>query len=88
MKKHIRVYLKAMAYIPGEWIPCEICQSKAVDVHHIEARGMGGSKTKDTPENLMGLCRSCHDQFGDVPETKMYLQTIHERHLRLRGFKK
>jgi hypothetical protein len=60
MKNHTKVYLKGMGYDTTDWIPCEVCQSKAVDIHHIESRGMGGSKHADTIENLMALCRTCH----------------------------
>jgi len=42
-------------------MPCEICSNPSVDVHHIEAKKMGGSKLLDYIENLMGLCRVCHD---------------------------
>ena len=63
------------------YIPCEVCDSKAVDIHHIEARGMGGSKEADTIENLMALCRNCHIIYGDVKHHKEWLKHIHERKL-------
>jgi 5-methylcytosine-specific restriction endonuclease McrA len=81
MKNHTKVYLKAMGYDTTDWIPCEVCQSKAVDIHHIEARGMGGSKHADTIENLMALCRECHVNLGDKTEYKERLQATHNHHL-------
>ena len=35
---------------------------EAVDIHHIEARGIGGDPRghKNQIENLIALCRSCH----------------------------
>ena len=40
---------------------CFMCQKwEAVDIHHISAKGMGGSKCKDYIENLTALCRACH----------------------------
>ena len=30
-----------------DFIPCGNCKDVAVDVHHIDSRGMGGSKCKD-----------------------------------------
>jgi 5-methylcytosine-specific restriction endonuclease McrA len=60
MKKHTKVYIDYFEYCEQDFIPCEMCGTKAVDVHHIEPRGMGGSKTKDYIENLVGLCRKCH----------------------------
>lgn len=70
MKRHTRVWLKSRGYyapnmLPNDLnIPCEFCRVRSiVDINHIEPRGMGGSKTKDTPENLIGLCRYCHNEF-------------------------
>jgi 5-methylcytosine-specific restriction endonuclease McrA len=81
MKNHTKVYLKAMGYDTTDWIPCEVCQSQAVDIHHIEARGMGGSKEADTIENLMALCRKCHNAFGDLKQHKDMLKAVHNHHL-------
>lgn len=81
MKKHTKIYLEGMGYDATDFIPCEMCGSKAVDIHHIEARGMGGSKTADTIENLMALCRICHTKFGDIKIYKEMLQEKHEHHL-------
>ena len=48
-------------YGETDFIMCEMCQQdRAVDIHHLEGRGMGGSSCKDHIENLMGLCRDCH----------------------------
>lgn len=53
---------------------CELCaenghETPAVDTHHIVPRGMGGSKLRNHPENLLGLCRACHEkaESGQVP---------------------
>jgi hypothetical protein len=43
MKKHTKLYLQEMGYDETDWIPCEVCNRQAVDIHHIEARGMGGT---------------------------------------------
>ena len=68
-------------YDISDFIPCEICGGRAVDINHIDARGMGGSKTKDTIENLMAVCRPCHITMGDKKHYKDKLKEIHERHL-------
>ncbi len=60
MRKHTKIYLDHYGYDETDFIPCEICGAKAVDIHHIEAKGMGGSKTKDYIENLIAVCRDCH----------------------------
>lgn len=78
MKKHTRIYLDAMGYDECDFIPCEVCQrERAVDIHHLKARGMGGSKTKDYIENLMAVCRACHIKYGDKKQHFDYLKTIH-----------
>lgn len=77
MKNHTKIYLSSLGYDIGDFIQCEVCGAKAVDIHHIEARGMGGSKTKDVIENLMALCRSCHNKYGDVTKYKPVLKKIH-----------
>lgn len=64
-----------------DFIPCELCGIRANEVHHIEARGMGGSKTKDHIENLMAICREHHDEYGDKKQFKEYLQKIHDNYI-------
>jgi predicted metal-binding protein len=38
---------------------------------------MGGSKEKDFIENLIALCRDCHDEYGDKKQYKDFLTQIH-----------
>ena len=77
MKKHTKIYHDKLGYYPGEFIPCEVCESKAVDIHHIDARGMGGSNEKDFIMNLQALCRECHLKFGDKKGYREFLIQIH-----------
>jgi len=81
MKNHTKIYLKGMGYSTTDFIPCEVCQGQAVDIHHIESRGMGGSKIADTIENLMALCRNCHTEYGDKKQHKEMLTATHDHHL-------
>ncbi len=74
MKNHIKVYLDYFDYTKDDKIPCEICNETANDIHHIDCRGMGGSKTKDYIENLMALCRKHHNEFGDKRNFIEYLK--------------
>jgi 5-methylcytosine-specific restriction endonuclease McrA len=82
MKNHTKVYLKGMGYSTTDFIPCEVCGGVGQDIHHIESRGMGGSKIADTIENLMALCRPCHHEadFGTKLK-KDYLYEVHNHHL-------
>lgn len=65
MQKHIENYLNYFGYSGLEYIPCEVCKSPAVDVHHVVPRSRFGSKCKheqDHISNLIGLtlCECCH----------------------------
>ena len=78
MQPHVRLYHKYFDITPGEFIPCEVCQQRAVDIHHIEARGMGGTAQPDDINNLMALCRECHHEYGDIKALKPMLTHIHQ----------
>ena len=82
MKKYTRTYLTYFGYDETDFIPCEVCNKQAVDIHHIEAKGMGGSKTKDNIENIMALCRECHMKYGDKKQYKDFLKQIHATKIR------
>ena len=79
MKPLVKIYLDSMGYDESDFIPCEVCGLKAVDIHHINARGMGGnpSKDKDVIENLQALCRECHTNYGDQRAYKQWLKDKH-----------
>ena len=81
MKKHTKIYLE----FNDEPI-CELCGKVAVDIHHIESRGMGGSNKKDVLENLMALCRNCHLCYGDIKRLVKVLQKIHLKFLENKEF--
>ncbi len=68
-----------MGYDQCDYIPCEIpnCGRKCVDVHHLKARGMGGIKKEYKAEELMGLCREHHIEYGDLPQFRQWLIDIH-----------
>ena len=77
MIKHKRIYKEFFKYAEQDFVPCELCGNQAVDVHHIEARGMGGSKTKDHIVNLMGVCRECHNKCGANVDYNKKAQNTH-----------
>jgi predicted restriction endonuclease len=77
--------MKYFGYHLSDWMPCEICGCQAVDIHHIECRSMGGTKTKDTIENLMALCRGHHVQFGDKKQHKEMLIEVHNNFIKQNG---
>ncbi len=81
MKEHTKLYLNVFRYDVTDFIPCEVCNSKSVDIHHVEARGMGGTKKPEDINNLMALCRNCHIEFGDKKHHKEFLKQIHYKKL-------
>ena len=74
-------YFDYFGYKEGDFIACEVCGATAVDIHHIKARGMGGSKERfiNQVENLMALCRKCHVQYGDKWQHMEFLKDRHRR---------
>ena len=80
MKAYKKNYCDFFSLDQSDWIECSIkieCSgAPAVDIHHIEARGMGGSKEYDNVENLIACCRSCHTSVEGVKELKPMLVKI------------
>lgn len=79
MKPHTRIYFDAFGYDkddPTTFIPSEISEDKAVDLHHIVNR-------EDIIENLMYLTRIEHEVYGDKTKYMVYLLKIHRRRLQL-----
>lgn len=81
MQKHTKIYYDYFGYGLDDIIPCEVCGSKSVDLHHIEPKGMGGSKTKDNIENLIALCRDCHNKAHAGELSKKLLIEIHQKNI-------
>ena len=82
MKKHTKIYLKFFNYGETDFIPCEYCGNRAVDIHHLEARGMGGSKKKDNIENLIALCRKHHIEAENNKAFNTFLKDLHIRNIK------
>lgn len=78
MKNHTKVYLEHFGFDTETFVPCEVCGAKAVDIHHIHRRGMGGSKSADHIGNLMAVCRICHIKYGDLKKYKDFLVEVHQ----------
>jgi hypothetical protein len=87
MKKYIKIYMDAFGYDEGDFIPSEISEAPAVDIHHIDCKGAGGSKQKDYIENLMAVTRAEHIEYGDITELKPMLKEIHRKRMDEAGVK-
>jgi hypothetical protein len=85
MKNHTKIYLKYFGYGIDDYFACEVCDNRGVDLHHIDARGMGGSKDKDDITNLICVCRQCHEFFGEKDEYLEFLKDKHNEFMKLYG---
>jgi len=89
MQKYTKIYLDAFGYGEQDYTPSEISENRAVDINHIDNRGMGGDPKgeKDRIENLMALTRKEHDEFGDKNEHMSFLYLKHKEFMILHGVK-
>jgi len=78
MQKHTKIYLKHFKYGDQDFIPCENCGKAAVDVHHLIYKSHGGT---DTIENLMALCRTCHDRVHSGLDSHRFTEELIKIHL-------
>lgn len=81
MKNYTKTYLDYFGYSIADFIPCEICQDRAVDIHHIQARSQRKDLENDIT-NLMALCRICHTEYGDKKQFIEHLQKIHDNRIK------
>jgi hypothetical protein len=76
MINHKKVYTTFFNLDISDRILCTNCGQVAVDIHHISPRGMGGSE-KDYIENLVALCRLCHDKAESNSSFNLYIRIKH-----------
>lgn len=81
MKSYTKVYLQFFGLTTADFIPCEVCGMRSVDIHHIKARSLH-SKLLNEIKNLMALCRVCHDRYGDRIGDLDFLQQIHDEKMK------
>ena len=76
MINHKKVYTNFFSLDKCDHILCTSCGQGAVDIHHINPRGMGGSE-KDYIETLVALCRSCHNKAESNSSFNTYIRIKH-----------
>lgn len=81
MKKHTKLYFEHFGYDQSSFVPCEVCAAKANAIHHIDCRGMGGTKKPENIENLMAVCQVCHIKYGDKKQYVSLLLSAHQTKL-------
>lgn len=79
--------MEAFGYDKNDFIPSEYSGKKAVDINHIECKGMGGNPAgdKDRIENLIALTREEHIQLGDKRHTTAEQYKKHMEFMELNG---
>ena len=85
MKPYVKLYLDSFGYGISDFIPSEISGYRAVDINHIDCKGMGGSKDKDYIENLIALTRIEHEMFGDKKEYRNFIVDKHVEFMQFNG---
>jgi len=78
MVKYKQIYIDYFDYTIADFIPCEVCASDSVDIHHIKFKSQGG---KDEIDNLIALCRNCHNKAHNSKEFNNCLKKIHEKRI-------
>ncbi len=78
MKKHTKIYIEGVGADAVFGLKCEVTGGLAQDVHHISGRGAGGSKLKDTIDNLMALRRDIHDFDESHPHLEWWFRKVHK----------
>lgn len=75
MKSYTKVYLdymlKKFNHEPHE-LSCEVCGKPISDIHHILGKGKY-PELKNEITNLIGLCRECHEKYG---QKKQYIDLL------------
>lgn len=60
---------------------CAITGQPTNEWHHLQPRGMGGSRYKDTPINLVPVTREVHNKAEGNPRYNRTLTEVHIRNL-------
>ena len=79
MSDYRQAYYDRFGYDRGDFIPCELCGKKAVEIHHIIH---GAGKRDHDINNLMALCRECHTQAHQNRVNRITLKLKHAEFLR------
>ena len=76
MQAHTKIYMSYFGYGIDDVILCEVCGQRAVDIHHINGRGRG----MDVIENLVALCRKCHNAAHGLEKTYLHRDVLTQIH--------
>lgn len=74
--RHHEIYDEYFEIDPHNPRVCELTGAIRPEIHHIDARGMGG-RDMDFIENLMALNSRAHEFYGDKTKHKNFLKKAH-----------
>ena len=80
MKPYVKTYLAYFGYDESSWIPCEICGAKCVEIHHLEPKSIAKAK-ENLIDNLIGICRECHNLCHSNRQFNEDAKLIHRKKL-------
>ena len=78
MKKYIKNYMEAYGFYSREEIYCQVCGAIASDIHHIIFKSQIFGKNRDAPENLIALCRVCHEKAHNLRTPFLKVEKLQE----------
>lgn len=81
MKSYTKVYMRYFGFVTDDFIPCEVCDKKAVDIAHIQSQKRRPDLKNDIT-NLMAMCREDHIFYGDNNLYIDFLQEIHNEKMK------
>jgi len=80
MKNYVKTYMKYFGYDISDFIPCEICGKKSSEIHHLEPRSIAKAK-ENFIDNLIGVCRECHNLCHSHRKFNEDAKLIHRKKL-------
>jgi 5-methylcytosine-specific restriction endonuclease McrA len=80
MKNYVKTYLKYFGFSPADFIPCEACGAKSVEIHHLRPKSLD-KKLENNIGNLIALCRLCHEAAHRDRKFNEELKLTHRRKL-------
>ncbi|CAL2094861.1 HNH endonuclease [Tenacibaculum sp. 190524A02b] len=88
MQTYTKIYLEAFGLDETDFCRCETCTNdvRATEIHHILTRKKYAEGLNKI-ENLMAICRICHEAYGDRIYLMPMLLKIHWRVLELSNVK-
>ena len=79
-RNHTDTYRQTWGFAEDECVLCERCQGASAEIHHITYRSHGGL---DEFDNLIALCRRCHDWSHGNSDNGAILRKLKRWPLRL-----